>query len=142
LNSAQVSEVAARALSFLPMISGVRPRRSRAAVDQHRNELGGVVLAALDLGQVDRLGAERLGGQSFGVEHPTHRGDGVDPVMRSDQERLRLVVADHPDPQRPPHLGQVVLELGPELGVGEVVDRPRVVGSVVHHHPSSHRAQM
>ncbi len=42
--------------------------------------------------------------------------------MRTDDQRLRLVVADHADAAGAPHFLDILLELGPELRVGDVVD--------------------
>ncbi len=67
---------------------------------------------------------------------------GVVTVVRADEQRLILVVADHADPHVARELGQVVLELAAELRVGNVVDEAREAPAVPDGQPSTHGAQM
>ena len=66
----------------------------------------------------------RPGGQGRGVLDRADGDDGVIPEMGTDEQRLVVGVADDPDPGPGVHPVEVGVELGPELGVLDVVDDP------------------
>jgi hypothetical protein len=62
--------------------------------------------------------------------------------MGVDEEGLILIVADNPDPHGALHPMEIVLELAPELRVGDVVDESGEALSVLDREPTPQCAQM
>ena len=98
------------------------------AVDECRHQFDGVDLAA-GLGVEMPAGlAEVAVDQLVGiVDHPDDR-NGIRAVLRIDEQRLRVVIADDADGRGTFHFLKHVLKLGAERGILNVVDRPLQTG--------------
>jgi len=65
---------------------------------------------------------ESLPGQSIGVFDRADRDDGIISQVRSDEDRLVVVIADDSDAGPRVEVGEIGIELAPELGIFNVVD--------------------
>ena len=63
-------------------------------------------------------------------------------MVRPDDQRLVIVVADDPNPHVPAQFGKVVLELAAELRVGDVVYVALEAITISNCQPAPHRAQV
>jgi len=111
-------------------------------VDDRGDHLGGIEA-------VSRRFREMCGALFEGCVHdfadvvdPAHGDDGVVAEVRTDDEGLVLGIADAPDPQAPLHLGDVIIELGPELGVFDVVDEAAEILRIPHRQSSAPGSEM
>jgi hypothetical protein len=76
------------------------------------------------------------------VVDPAHRDDGIVAEVGANDQGLVLGVADAPDPQVALHLGDVIIELGPELGVLNAMDETAEMLRVPNSQPPSPGSQM
>jgi hypothetical protein len=117
-------------------------RKTAALVDQRGGQLRRVHGVPAHLGEVGRSAVEDLICQLLQVVDATHRDQRVGAQMRTDDQRLVVVIADHADPDRSAHASQVVLEFAAELRVRNVFDQPGNALSIAHRHPTSNCAQV
>ena len=85
---------------------------------------------------MDRSFFECFGGDLLQVVNNADRYDGVRAEVRADDERLRLVVADHANPAVALHQLDVVFELRAELRVRNVMNVALEPGPVQHRQPA------
>ena len=113
-------------------------------IDECGNEFGRVDFAGA---HGHELGAhaciEVLLDQLVGIVDDAHGGDGEKPQMRADQQRLRVGIADAANAAASGKIAQVLLELGPEGGVLDIVDLAlKALLPVVKDHAAPVGAQM
>ena len=111
-------------------------------VDQGGDEFRRVDLVPAHLGKMYRPLLEGLLGELFAVGDLPYGDNGVDAQMRTDDQRLVLMVADYADAHSAVHPGDVLLELGPELGVLDVMDETDKTVLVQRRQPAAFRSQM
>ena len=99
-------------------------------VDEGGHQLRGVDLAGAHGHELVAVVGEVAVHQGLGVLDDAHGGDGVQPQVGAHQQGLGVRVADTADAGAAPEPGQILLELGAEGGVLNVVDLPVKAGSV------------
>ena len=92
-------------------------------VDDRGHQLGGVHIAAAHFQKVGVSAFEQLFHDLVGVVDFSHSHNGVGAVVGTDNQGLGLVVGDAANAQTALHAGNVLVKLGPERGVFNVVDR-------------------
>ena len=80
--------------------------------------------------------------QLFGVLDHADGGNGIRAQVGIDDQRLVFIVADHANALSALHFQNIVLELGPELRVGDVVNEPGERAGVSDRQPAPLRAQV
>ncbi len=73
----------------------------------------------------------------------SHRADSISTVMRTDQQRLRLIIGNTADSKLPVHIVDILVKLGSKRSVLDIVNRPlKPARFVVNCHSGTSRPQM
>ena len=112
-------------------------------IDEGGGQLGGVDLAGAHGQELVAVVGEIALHQRVGVVDDAHGGDGVQPQVGAHQQGLGVGVADAADGGTAVELGEILVELGAEGGVLDVVDLPlEAVLPVIDRHASPLGAQV